>query len=52
MWATDHAPSWTHWQRMATPNHGTRTHLWQEVYYKLPPSAAVPNENGKGQGKE
>ena len=26
----------------ATQNRSTRTHLWQEVYYKLPPSAAVP----------
>lgn len=32
---------------IATPNHGTRTHLWLEVYYKLPPSAAVPMRTEK-----
>lgn len=30
----------------------SRTHLWRELYYKLPPSAAVPMRMGKGQGKE
>lgn len=28
----------------ATPSHGTHTHLWRELYYKLPPSAAVPRQ--------
>lgn len=38
---------------IATPNHGTRTHLWLEVYYKIPPSAAVPmRTEQKFQGKE
>lgn len=35
----------------ATPNHGTRTHLWQEVYYKFPPSAAVPMRMERAKAK-
>ncbi len=50
-WATDHAPSWTEWQRIATPNHGARTHLWRELDYKLPPSAAVPMRMERAKAK-
>lgn len=50
-WATDHAPSWTQWQRIATPNYGARTHLWRELDYKLPPSAAVPMKTEKAKAK-
>lgn len=38
----------------ATPSRGgggARTHLWQEVYYKFPPSAAVPMNEKRGGAK-
>lgn len=39
------------WPRIATPSHGALTHLWPQLYYKLPASAAVPIRMEEAQAK-